>query len=287
MSTYTLDTATSRAHPTPAPMKRLTVPQIAARKNAEPIVMLTAYTARMAQLLDPHCDVLLVGDSLGQVIYGLDTTVRVTLDMMCAHGAAVVRGSYHAVVIVDLPFGSYEESPEQAFRSAARVMAETGAAGVKLEGGTAMAATVAFLSARGVPVIGHVGLTPQAVNMLGGYGARGKTREEYAKILGDAEAIAAAGAFAIVIEGVVEPLARAITAGVACPTIGIGASPACDGQVLVVDDMLGMFERTPRFVRRFDDLAGRIDAAAASYSDAVRTRTFPGDEQLYGVVPSA
>ena len=287
MSTYTLDTATSRAHPTPAPMKWLTVPQIAARKNAEPIVMLTAYTARMAQLLDPHCDVLLVGDSLGQVIYGLDTTVRVTLDMMCAHGAAVVRGSYHAVVIVDLPFGSYEESPEQAFRSAARVMAETGAAGVKLEGGTAMAATVAFLSARGVPVIGHVGLTPQAVNMLGGYGARGKTREEYAKILGDAEAIAAAGAFAIVIEGVVEPLARAITAGVACPTIGIGASPACDGQVLVVDDMLGMFERTPRFVRRFDDLAGRIDAAAASYSDAVRTRTFPGDEQLYGVVPSA
>ena len=287
MSTYTLDTSTSRAHPTQLPMKRLTVPQIAGRKNAEPIVMLTAYTARMAQLLDPHCDLLLVGDSLGQVIYGLDTTVRVTLDMMCAHGAAVVRGSYHAVVIVDLPFGSYEESPEQAFRSAARVMAETGAAGVKLEGGTAMASTVAFLTARGIPVIGHVGLTPQAVNMLGGYGARGKTPDEYAKIVGDAEAIAKAGAFALVIEGVVEPLARAITASVACPTIGIGASPACDGQVLVVDDMLGMFERTPRFVRRFDDLAVRIDAAAARYADAVRTRAFPDGDQLYGTAPTA
>lgn len=278
---YTLDTATSRATPTPAPMKRLTVPQISARKGGEPIVMLTAYTARMAQLLDPHCDLLLVGDSLGQVIYGLDTTVRVTLDMMIAHGAAVVRGSYHSVVIVDLPFGSYEESPEMAFRSAARVMAETGAAGVKLEGGVAMAPTVAFLTARGVPVIGHVGLTPQAVNVLGGYAARGKSHAEYAKIVGDAKAIAAAGAFAVVVEGVVEPLARAITASVDCPTIGIGASPACDGQVLVVDDMLGMFERVPRFVRRFDDLAVRIDAAAAAYAAAVRDRSFPGDDQLY------
>lgn len=281
-ATYTLDTSTSRATPTPAPMKRLTVPQIARRKGGEPIVMLTAYTARMAQLLDPHCDLLLVGDSLGQVIYGLDTTVRVTLDMMCAHGAAVVRGSYHAVVIVDLPFGSYEESPEVAFRSAARVMAETGAAGVKLEGGIAMAPTVAFLSQRGVPVIGHVGLTPQAVNVLGGYGARGKSDAEFAKITADAKAIADAGAFALVVEGVVEPLARAITASVGCPTIGIGASPACDGQVLVVDDMLGMFERTPRFVRRFDDLAVRIDSAAAAYAAAVRERSFPGADQLYG-----
>jgi len=281
-ATYTLDTSTSRATPTPAPMKRLTVPQIAGRKGGEPIVMLTAYTARMAQLLDPHCDLLLVGDSLGQVIYGLDTTVRVTLDMMCAHGAAVVRGSYHAVVIVDLPFGSYEESPEVAFRSAARVMAETGAAGVKLEGGVAMAPTVAFLSQRGVPVIGHVGLTPQAVNVHGGYGARGKSDAEFAKITDDAKAIADAGAFALVVEGVVEPLARVITAAVACPTIGIGASPACDGQVLVVDDMLGMFERTPRFVRRFDDLAVRIDSAAAAYAAAVRERSFPGVDQLYG-----
>lgn len=283
---YTLDTATSRATSIPAPMKRLTVPQIAKRKNGEPIVMLTAYTARMAQLLDPHCDLLLVGDSLGQVIYGLDTTVRVTLDMMCAHGAAVVRGSYHAVVIVDLPFGSYEASPEAAFVSAARVMAETGAAGVKLEGGMAMAPTVAFLTQRGVPVIGHVGLTPQAVNVLGGYGARGKTQTEYANIVDDAQAIAAAGAFAIVVEGVVEPLARAITASVDCPTIGIGASPACDGQVLVVDDMLGMFERTPRFVRRFDDLAVRIDTAAAAYAAAVRDRSFPGPDQLYAAPPA-
>ena len=284
-TTFTLDTATSRATPTPAPMKRLTVPAIARAKGVTPLVMLTAYTARMAQLLDRHCDLLLVGDSLGQVIYGLDTTVRVTLDMMCAHGAAVVRGSYHAVVIVDLPFGSYEASPEAAFVSAARVMAETGAAGVKLEGGIAMAPTVAFLTARGIPVIGHVGLTPQAVNVLGGYGARGKTQAEYASIVDDAQAIARAGAFAIVVEGVVEPLARAITASVDCPTIGIGGSPACDGQVLVIDDMLGMFERTARFVRRFDDFAARIDTAAAAYAEAVRDRSFPGDAELYAAPP--
>ena len=284
-TTFTLDTSTSRAHPVPEPVRRLTVPAIAKRKGGEPVVMLTAYTARMAQLLDPHCDMLLVGDSLGQVIYGLDTTVRVTLDMMCAHGAAVVRGSYRSVVIVDMPFGSYEESPEQAFRSAARVLRETGAAGVKLEGGVAMAATIAFLVARGIPVIGHVGLTPQAVNVLGGYGARGKTQAEYAKILDDAKAVSGAGAFAMVVEGVVEPLAKAITESVDCVTIGIGASAACDGQVLVVDDMLGMFERTPRFVKRFDDLAGRIDAAAKTYAAEVRGRSFPTVEQLYGVKP--
>lgn len=281
-TTFTLDTATSRAHPVPEPVRRLTVPAIQGRKGGEPVVMLTAYTARMAQLLDPHCDVLLVGDSLGQVIYGLDTTVRVTLDMMCAHGAAVVRGSYRSVVVVDMPFGSYEESPEAAFRSAARVLRETGCAAVKLEGGAAMAETIAFLSQRGIPVMGHVGLTPQAVNALGGYGARGKSEAEYAKILSDAKAVADAGAFALVVEGVVEPLAREITAAVACPTIGIGASPACDGQVLVVDDMLGMFERVPRFVKRFDDLAARIDAAAATYAAAVRDRSFPTDAQLYG-----
>jgi len=280
-TTFTLDTATSRAHPVPEPVRRLTVPAIAARKNAEPIVMLTAYTARMAQLLDKHCDLLLVGDSLGQVIYGLDTTVKVTLEMMIAHGAAVVRGSYRSVVVVDMPFGSYEAGPEQAFLSAARVMKETGAAAVKLEGGEAMAPTVAFLAARGIPVIGHVGLTPQAVNALGGYGARGRSEAEKAKILADARAIDAAGAFALVVEGVVEPLARAITAAVKCPTIGIGASPACDGQVLVVDDMLGMFERVPRFVERFDELAGRIDAAAAAYAEAVRSRRFPTEKQLY------
>jgi 3-methyl-2-oxobutanoate hydroxymethyltransferase len=285
-TTFTLDTSTSRAHPVPEPVRRLTVPAIAARKGGEPVVMLTAYTARMAQLLDPHCDMLLVGDSLGQVIYGLDTTVRVTLDMMCAHGAAVVRGSYRSVVIVDMPFGSYEESPEAAFRSASRVMRETGAAGVKLEGGRAMAATVRFLVERGIPVVGHVGLTPQAVNVLGGYGARGKSEAEYAKILADAKAVSDAGAFAMVVEGVVEPLAKAITASVSCVTIGIGASADCDGQVLVVDDMLGMFERVPRFVKRFDDLAARIDAAAGSYAAAVRDRSFPAAAQLYGVKPS-
>ncbi len=280
-TTFTLDTATSRAHPVPEPVRRLTVPAIARRKNAEPIVMLTAYTARMAQILDKHCDMLLVGDSLGQVIYGLDTTVKVTLEMMIAHGAAVVRGSYHSVVVVDLPFGSYEESPQQAFASAARVMKETGAAAVKLEGGTAMAETISFLARRGIPVVAHVGLTPQAVNALGGYGARGRSEAEAATILADAEAVAAAGCFALVVEGVVESLGRRITETVACPTIGIGASVACDGQVLVVDDMLGMFERVPRFVERFDDLAVRIDAAAASFAGAVRERRFPTEKQLY------
>lgn len=280
-TTYTLDTSTSRAHPVPEPMRRSTVPMILKRKRAEPVVMLTAYTARMAQLLDRHCDMLLVGDSLGQVIYGLPSTVPVTLEMMAAHGAAVVRGSWHALVVIDMPFGSYEESPAQAFANAARLMKDTGASAVKLEGGTAMAETVAFLVARGVPVVGHVGLTPQAVNMLGGYGARGRSPEEYGKILADAEAVAAAGAFALVVEGVVEPLARAITNAVACPTIGIGASAACDGQVLVAEDMLGLFERTPRFVKRFDDLAQRIDAAAGAYAAAVRDRSFPADEQLY------
>ena len=280
-TTFTLDTSTSRANPTPAPMKRLTVPAIAARKGGEPVVMLTAYTARMAQLLDPHCDVLLVGDSLGQVIYGLPSTLGVTLDMMVAHGAAVVRGSYRSVVIVDMPFGSYEGSPEQAFVSASRIMAETGAAGVKLEGGEAIAPTIAFLTRRGIPVMGHVGLTPQAVNALGGYGARGRGNAEHAKILGDARAVEQAGAFALVAEGVVETLANEIAAAVGCPVIGIGASSECDGQVLVTEDMLGLFERTPRFVKRYDDIAGRISAAVETYAAEVRSRTFPTGDQVY------
>jgi 3-methyl-2-oxobutanoate hydroxymethyltransferase len=285
MSTYTLDTSTSRAHPVPEPVRRLTVPSIAARKKAgttaEPIVMLTAYTTRMAQLLDPHCDMLLVGDSLGQVIYGLDTTVRVTLEMMIAHGSAVVRGSYRSVVVVDLPFGTYEASSEQAFMTAARVLRETGAAAVKMEGGEVLAPSIRFLVERGIPVVGHVGLTPQAVNALGGYGARGRSPAEAAKIMADARAVAEAGAFALVVEGVVEPVAREVTSAVACPVIGIGASPACDGQVLVVDDMLGMFERVPRFVRRFEDFAGRVSAAAETYASAVRDRSFPADTELY------
>ncbi len=284
-TTYTIDTATSRATPTPAPMKRVTVPAIRARKQggvtAEPLVMLTAYTVRMAQLLDPHCDMLLVGDSLGQVIYGLPSTVPVSLDMMCAHGAAVVRGSWHSLVIVDMPFGSYEGSPEQAFASAARILKESGAAAVKLEGGEAMAPTIAFLATRGIPVMAHIGLTPQAVNALGGYGARGRSEAEAAKIMADAKAVADAGCFAMVIEGVLEPIAIAITGAVACPTIGIGASARCDGQVLVVDDMLGMFDRVPRFVKKYDDLGARIAETAGRYAADVRARTFPTAEQTY------
>ncbi|HEV2568213.1 3-methyl-2-oxobutanoate hydroxymethyltransferase [Sphingomonas sp.] len=280
-TTYTLDTATSRAHPTPAPMKRLTVPAVRARKGGEPLVMLTAYTVRMAQLLDPHCDILLVGDSLGQVIYGLPSTLPVSLEMMCAHGAAVVRGSYHSVVVIDMPFGSYEAAPELAFESTARVMKETGCAGVKMEGGQAMAETVEFLSARGIPVMGHVGLTPQSVNALGGYGARGRTNAEHASILDDARAIAEAGAFAIVAEGVIEPLAKEIAAAVSCPVIGIGASADCDGQVLVTEDMLGLFERTPRFVKRYADMATLVSDAAAAYAADVRSRSFPSAEQVY------
>ncbi|AYJ86056.1 3-methyl-2-oxobutanoate hydroxymethyltransferase [Sphingomonas paeninsulae] len=280
-TTYTIDTSTSRATPTPAPMKRLTIPAIRKAKGKTPLVMLTAYTVRTAQLLDPHCDMLLVGDSLGQVIYGLPSTVPVTLEMMCAHGAAVVRGSYHAVVLIDMPFGSYEASPEQAFHSAARILKETGAAGVKLEGGEAMAPTIAFLSARGIPVMGHIGLTPQAVNQLGGYGARGRSEAERAKIIADAKAIDSAGAFAFVIEGVVEPIAVEITNSVSCPTIGIGASVHCDGQVLVAEDMLGLFDRTARFVKRYADMSGLIGDAAQKYAAEVRDRSFPTPDQTY------
>ena len=284
-TTFQLDTSTSRAHPTPAPLRRLSIPAIRQRKQdgvtEQPIVMLTAYTARQAQLLDAHCDLILCGDSLGQVIYGLPTSLQVTVDMMVAHGAAVVRGSYHAAVVVDLPFGSYEASPEQAFATASRIMVETGASAVKLEGGAVMAETVAFLSARGIPVMGHVGLTPQAVNTLGGYNARGRSDAEAQKIVSDAQAIDQAGAFAIVIEGVVEPIAIEATRAVACPTIGIGASAQCDGQVLVTEDMMGMFERVPRFVKRYGEIAGLISSAAGQYAEEVRNRSFPGVEQTY------
>jgi 3-methyl-2-oxobutanoate hydroxymethyltransferase len=279
--THSLDTATSRANPVPSPMKRLTVPKLKAMKGGEPIVVLTAYTARMAQLLDPHCDLLLVGDSLGQVIYGLPSTVPVTIEMMCAHGAAVVRGSWHALVAVDMPFGSYEASPACAFASAARILKETGAAAVKLEGGERMAETIAFLTGRGIPVIGHVGLTPQAVNALGGYGARGRGAAEAKKILADARAVAGAGAFLVVVEGVMEEIAAQATRDVECPTIGIGASAECDGQVLVTEDMLGLFERTPRFVRIYDDMAARVGQAASAYAADMRARRFPGEEQVY------
>lgn len=284
-TTFQIDTSTSRANPTPAPMKRLTVPKIRARKTNgqidEPIVMLTAYTARQAQLLDEHCDILLVGDSLGQVIYGLPSTVPVTLDMMINHGAAVVRGSYHSVVIVDLPFGSYEGSPEKAFETAASVVKATGAAGVKLEGGAAMTETVSFISRRGIPVMGHVGLTPQAVNVLGGYAARGRNDAEAETIINDARALDEAGAFAIVVEGVMEQIAIDVTKAVSCPTIGIGGSAQCDGQVLVTEDMLGMFERIPRFVKRYENVAETIQNAAKAYAEEVRARTFPDANHIY------
>ena len=285
MSTFTIDTATSRATPSPVPGKRMTAPALRARKangaTEPPIVMLTAYTMRMAQLLDPHCDVLLVGDSLGQVIYGLPSTIPVTMEMMCAHGAAVVRGSWHALVGVDMPFGSYEASPAQAFESASRILKETGCAAVKLEGGEAMAPTTRFLTQRGIPVIGHVGLTPQSVNMLGGYGARGREKGEAEQIIAHAKAVDEAGAFCIVVEGVLESIAEEITRSVSAPVIGIGASAKCDGQVLVIDDMLGMFERTPRFVKRYDDLATRIGEAARAYADEVRSRRFPSGDHIY------
>ena len=284
-TTFQLDTSTSRANPTPQPMKRLTVPKIRAHKadgeTKDPLVMLTAYTARQAQLLDAHCDMLLVGDSLGQVIYGLPSTIPVTLEMMSNHAAAVVRGSYHSVVIVDMPFGSYEASKEQAFDNAARLLKESGAAAVKLEGGAQMAETVRFLIERGIPVMGHVGLTPQAVNVLGGYGARGRSDAEADKIVSDAQALDEAGAFAIVVEGVVEPIAIAVTKAVSAPTIGIGASAKCDGQVLVTDDMLGMFERVPRFVKKYADVAELIDQTVGTYAEEVRSRSFPGPDQTY------
>ncbi|MEM7225737.1 MAG: 3-methyl-2-oxobutanoate hydroxymethyltransferase [Pseudomonadota bacterium] len=261
----------------------ITVRDIGRQKNAVPLVCLTAYSAPMARLLDEHADLLLVGDSLGMVVYGLDSTLAVSLDMMIAHGAAVVRGARHACVVVDLPFGSYQESPAQAFRNAARVMAETGCAAVKLEGGQEMAKTIAFLTARGVPVLGHVGLMPQSVNAFGGFRAQGRNDAEVEKIRTDAKAVAEAGAFAIVIEGTLERVARRITAEVPVPTIGIGASPACDGQILVTDDLLGLSgARLPRFVKRYGDLAGEAEKALSAYAEDVRARRFPDPDHCYG-----
>ena len=262
--------------------KRASVASIGARKGGAPLVCLTAYSAPVARLLDAQVDMLLVGDSLGMALYGFDSTLPVTLDMMINHGAAVVRASSRALVAVDLPFGSYQESPAAAFRLAASVMAQTGCAAVKLEGGVEMAETVAFLVQRGIPVIGHVGLTPQSVNGLGGYRSRGHDDAEAAQIARDAHAVAGAGAFAVVLEGMVEPLARRITGEIAIPAIGIGASPACDGQVLVTEDMLGLFSAfQPRFVKRYADLAEPFAAAVSAYAREVRGRDFPGPEHVY------
>ena len=262
--------------------QRLSVSQIKRRKGGDKLVCLTAYTAPLARLLDAEIDLLLVGDSLAMVIYGFDSTLSVTLDMMIAHGAAVVRATSHAAIVVDLPFGSYQASSADAFRAAARVMAETGCLAVKLEGGEEMAETIAFLTRRGIPVMGHVGLTPQAVNALGGYRSRGHDDKERRKILADGIAVAEAGAFSLVVEGVNEGLARELTERVAVPTIGIGASAACDGQILVTDDMLGVFaEFTPKFVRRYRNLGAEIAAAAREYADDVRGQRFPAAEHTY------
>ncbi len=266
----------------------MSVPQFAARKGGEKLVCLTAYTAPMARLLDQQVDMLLVGDSLGMVIYGFDSTLPVTLDMMIAHGSAVVRHTKQALIVVDLPFGSYQASPAAAFEAAARVMAETGCAAVKLEGGVEMAETVAFLSQRGIPVMGHVGLTPQAVNALGGYRSRGRSDAESAKIRDDAKAVTEAGAFSVVIEAVLEPLARDLTAELPVPVIGIGGSPACDGQILVTDDLLGLFGKfTPRFVKRYAELGDAVTAAAASYAAEVRAQSFPGPENFFAAPKAA
>jgi 3-methyl-2-oxobutanoate hydroxymethyltransferase len=261
--------------------RRQTATAIRARKGGEPIVCLTAYTAPIAALLDEACDLLLVGDSVGMVLHGLPNTVGVTLEMMILHGQAVMRASRRAMVVIDMPFGSYEASKEQAFMSAARVMKETGAGAIKVEGGRRLAETVAFLTERGVPVMGHVGLTPQSINTIGSFRAQGRDEKDWARIEDDAKAVADAGAFSIVIEAVAEPLARKITGQVAVPTIGIGASVACDGQVLVLEDMLGLSPRVPKFVKRYGDIGPGIEAAVAGYAKDVRSRAFPGPENVY------
>ncbi len=262
-------------------VKRITVPDIAGRKGGEPIVCLTAYDAPMAALLDPHCDVLLVGDSLGMAVHGLPNTVGVTLEMMILHGQAVMRGAKRAMVVVDMPFGSYEGGKEVAYANCVRVMKETGAQAVKLETSIEMAEIVAFLVKRGIPVMGHVGLRPQAILAEGGFKAKGRTESERDRVLAEAKAVAEAGAFCIVIEGVAESLAREITETIDAPTSGIGASAACDGQVLVVNDMLGMFDWTPKFVRKYADLRTEIDRAASAFASDVKTRRFPAEVETY------
>ena len=265
----------------PETARRLAAPDITARKGKTPIVCLTAYTTPMAELLDDHCDLLLVGDSVGMVVHGLPNTVGVTMEMMILHGQAVMRGSHKAMVVVDMPFGSYEGAPEEAYANAVRIMKETGAQGVKVESGPTIAGTIEYMVKRGIPVMGHVGLRPQAVLVDGAFKAKGRTDEERVQALAEAKATEAAGAFCIVVEGVAEALAREITADVNVPTIGIGASAGCDGQILVTDDMLGLFDWTPKFVRRYANLREDIAKAARGYADDVRARRFPGEAETY------
>jgi len=271
---------------TQSEIRRLTAPDIRARKGGEPIVSLTSYHAHTARLVDRYCDVILVGDSLGMVMHGLETTVPVTLDMMILQGHAVMRGSKRALVVVDMPFGSYEASKEQAFMNAARVLKETGCGAIKMEGGRRLAETIRFLTERGVPVMGHVGLTPQAINTIGSFRAQGREEKDWAPIEDDARAVSDAGAFSMVIEAVAEPLARRITQQVPIPTIGIGASPACDGQILVLEDMLGLSPRVPKFVKRYGDIGPGIEAAIAGYAKDVRARAFPGADHVYAMKKS-
>jgi 3-methyl-2-oxobutanoate hydroxymethyltransferase len=261
--------------------RRITANDIRARKGGEPIVSLTSYHAHTARIIDPLVDFILVGDSLGMVMHGHETTLPVTLDMMILQGRAVMRGARRALVVVDLPFGSYEASPVEAFHSAARIMKETGCGAVKMEGGKRMAETIRFLSERGIPVMGHVGLTPQSVNTIGGFRVQGRSDAAAAEVLSDAIAVAESGAFAMVVEAVVEPLGREITQKVAIPTIGIGASAGCDGQILVLEDMLGLSDFVPKFVKRYGGLAGAIEASVKAYADEVRSRTFPGPDNVY------
>ena len=275
------DSSSQEAVSAPAKRKRMTVPAFSARKGGDPLVCLTAYTAHVARLCDAECDMLLVGDSLGMVIHGMPNTLGVTLEHMIMHGQAVVRGADAALVVVDMPFGSFEESPEIAFRNAARVVKETGCHAVKLEGGAEMGPTIAHLSRRGVPVCAHIGLMPQNMNVAGGFKTRGRDEAEWPEVIADAKAVADAGAFAVVVEGVVEPLAQAITEAVSIPTIGIGASAACDGQILVFEDMIGLFPRVPTFVKRYGDMQGMMREAIALYSAEVRARRFPSEEHVY------
>ena len=264
-------------------VKRITVPEIMARKGREPIVCLTSYHAHTARLIDPYVDLLLVGDSLGMVMYGMETTLGVTLDMMIAHGAAVVRGAEKALIVVDLPFGTYEESPSQAFHNAARTLKETGCQAVKLEGGVRMAETVKYLTERGIPVMGHIGLTPQNVNIMGGYKTQGREQQQWPELEADAKALAEAGAFAIVLEGVAAELADRISAQIKVPTIGIGASAGCDGQILVTEDMLGLSPTVPKFVKEFATLGAQIAGAAEAYANDVRSRKFPEEQHTYAM----
>lgn len=266
----------------PAAGGRITPADLLRRKGGVPIVCLTAYTYPIARLLDPHVDLMLVGDSVAMVLHGHETTLGATMDMMVAHGQAVMRGASNACVVVDMPAGSYEDSVETAVASARRIVNETGCDAVKLEGGVAMAPQIAAIVAAGIPVMGHIGLLPQSVEKEGGYKIKGRSDENIVQLHADARAVEAAGAFSVVIEGTMEPVAAAISAMLAIPTIGIGASPKCDGQILVIDDAIGLtVDRVPKFVKEYAHLRDIVADAAAAYAYDVRSGAFPAPEHLF------